>query len=119
VRQYRDNSTPANRVIVLLFAVAAMVHRGFITYTSTVSTYHLLTLGRLRPCTTVPFSACKQHNLPIYPLCRDLETKIDQEQSRVSSNNHERIKQDLEAIAQENAQLVAQIKAAAANKGHK
>jgi hypothetical protein len=52
-------------------------------------------------------------------LCRDLETKIDQEQSRVSSNNHERIKQDLEAIAQENAQLVAQIKAAAANKGHK
>jgi hypothetical protein len=53
------------------------------------------------------------------PLCRDLETKIDQEQSRVSSNNHERIRQDLEAIAQENAQLVAQIKAAAANKGHK
>jgi hypothetical protein len=61
----------------------------------------------------------EQHNVRYFPLCRDLETKIDQEQSRVSSNNHERIKQDLEAIAQENAQLVAQIKAAAANKGHK
>jgi hypothetical protein len=44
---------------------------------------------------------------------RDLETKIDQEQSRVSSNNSERIRQDLEAITKENAALVAQIKAAA------
>jgi hypothetical protein len=77
----------------------------------------------MRPCTTVPFSAHDHQlnniTLQHIPLCRDLETKIDQEQSRVSSNNHERIKQDLEAIAQENAQLVAQIKAAAANKGHK
>jgi hypothetical protein len=65
---------------------------------------------------------CSMEELRLYThylLCRDLETKIDQEQSRVSSNNHERIKQDLDAIAQENAQLVAQIKAAAANKGHK
>ena len=45
---------------------------------------------------------------------RDLETKIDQEKSRISSNNVDRIKQDLEAIAKENAQLVAQIKAASA-----
>ena len=53
-------------------------------------------------------------------VCRDLETKIDQEKSRVSSNNHERIKADLEAIGQENAQLVAQIKAATAGgKAHK
>ncbi len=42
---------------------------------------------------------------------RDLETKIDQEVSRVSSNNSERILSDLEAIKQENASLVAQIKA--------
>jgi hypothetical protein len=27
VREYNDNPTPANSVIVLLFAVAAMVHR--------------------------------------------------------------------------------------------
>lgn len=45
---------------------------------------------------------------------RDLETKIDQEQARISSNNFDRIKQDLDAIVKENAQLVAQIKAAAA-----
>ncbi|KAJ1390309.1 hypothetical protein B484DRAFT_340964 [Ochromonadaceae sp. CCMP2298] len=41
---------------------------------------------------------------------RDLETKIDQEQSRISANNADRIKADLVAIVQENAQLVAQIK---------
>jgi flagellar biosynthesis/type III secretory pathway chaperone len=46
-------------------------------------------------------------------ICRDLETKIDQEQSRISANNAERIKSDLEAIVKENAALVAQIKAAA------
>ena len=45
---------------------------------------------------------------------RDLETKIDQEQARISSNNMDRIKQDLDAIGAENAQLVAQIKAASA-----
>lgn len=48
----------------------------------------------------------------IINYCRDLETKIDQEQSRVSSNNSERINADLEAIIQENALLVAQIKSA-------
>jgi hypothetical protein len=42
---------------------------------------------------------------------RDLETKIDQEQTRISSNNVDRIKEDLDAICKENAQLVAQIKA--------
>lgn len=47
---------------------------------------------------------------------RDLETKIDQEQARVSANNVDRIKGDLDAIAKENAQLVAQIKAASAGK---
>lgn len=47
---------------------------------------------------------------------RDLETKIDQEQSRISSNNFDRIKQDLDSIVKENAQLVAQIKAASKKK---
>ena len=47
---------------------------------------------------------------------RDLETKIDQEQARVSANNIDRIRGDLDAIAKENAQLVAQIKAASAGK---
>jgi hypothetical protein len=102
-----------------------MVHRVFITDTSTVRTYHLLTLGRLSACARSLLCHFRhaypvgQHKLRHFTLYRDLETKIDQEQSRVSSNNHERIKQDLEAIAQENAQLVAQIKVAAANKGHK
>lgn len=41
---------------------------------------------------------------------RDLETKIDQEQSRISSNNSERIQNDLQAIMQENATLMSQIK---------
>lgn len=50
---------------------------------------------------------------------RDLETKIDQEQARVSANNIDRIRADLDAIAQENAQLVAQIKAASAASRHK
>ena len=42
---------------------------------------------------------------------RDLETKIDQEMSRVSANNFDRIKSDLSAVQQENAALVQQIKA--------
>lgn len=42
---------------------------------------------------------------------RDLETKIDQETSRISSNNADRIKGDLQQVREENAQLVAQIKA--------
>lgn len=41
---------------------------------------------------------------------RDLETKIDQEMSRVSANNFDRIKSDLDAVQQENAGLVQQIK---------
>ena len=41
---------------------------------------------------------------------RDLETKIDQEVSRVSNNNFERIRNDLKEIKGENASLVSQIK---------
>lgn len=44
--------------------------------------------------------------------CRDYETKIDQESTRVSSQNFERISSDLQQVQAENAQLVAQIKAA-------
>ena len=40
----------------------------------------------------------------------DLETKIEQETTRVSANNSERIKTDLDQVRNENAQLVAQIK---------
>lgn len=40
----------------------------------------------------------------------DLETKIEQEKTRVSANNFERIKTDLDQVRVENAQLVAQIK---------
>jgi chromosome segregation ATPase len=43
---------------------------------------------------------------------RDLETKIDQEATRVSANNLERIKGDLDAVVKENAELVAAIKKA-------
>jgi hypothetical protein len=41
---------------------------------------------------------------------RTLSTKIDQERSRVSANNFDRIKADLDAIVEENAVLVSQIK---------
>lgn len=41
---------------------------------------------------------------------RDLETKIDQERGRISSNNYERIQHDLQAVMQENTALMAQIK---------
>jgi Ser-tRNA(Ala) deacylase AlaX len=41
---------------------------------------------------------------------RDLETKIDQEQARVSSYNFDRIQADLDAVAKENAQLLLQVK---------
>lgn len=44
---------------------------------------------------------------------RDLETRIDQEKSRISSNNFDRISSDLHAITQENTELVNQIKLAA------
>jgi hypothetical protein len=47
---------------------------------------------------------------------RDLETKIDQERLRISSNNFDRIQADLEAISKENQQLVSQIKAAQKHK---
>lgn len=43
---------------------------------------------------------------------RDLETKVDQEKTRISSNNMDRINADLESILKENAQLVLQIKQA-------
>ena len=43
----------------------------------------------------------------------DLETKIDQEMSRVSANNMDRIQSDLDQVQKENAQLLAQVKAAA------
>lgn len=42
--------------------------------------------------------------------CRDLETKIDQESTRVSTNNFDRISTDLALIQGENAQLLQQIK---------
>ncbi len=44
-------------------------------------------------------------------LGRDLETKIDQETTRVSANNIDRIVTDLQQVQNENAQLLAQIKA--------
>jgi small-conductance mechanosensitive channel len=40
----------------------------------------------------------------------DLETKIEQETTRVSVNNANRIKTDLDQIRSENAQLVAEVK---------
>ena len=42
---------------------------------------------------------------------RVLETKIDQEKSRVSANNFERITKDLAEIKKENSDVIAQIKA--------
>jgi hypothetical protein len=42
---------------------------------------------------------------------RDLEKKVDQEQSRVSQHNFERIRQDLEQVLKDNNSLVSQIKA--------
>lgn len=42
---------------------------------------------------------------------RDLETKIDQESARVSSNNLERIESDLELVVSENNALIAELKA--------
>ena len=41
---------------------------------------------------------------------RDYETKIDQENARVSVNNFERISADLNVIKQENQDLVAKLK---------
>ena len=42
---------------------------------------------------------------------RDLETKIDQETTRVSANNMDRIVADLQQVQSENNQILAQIKA--------
>ncbi len=42
---------------------------------------------------------------------RDLETKIDQEQNRVSANNSDKLKIDLDEVQKENQQLISQIKA--------
>ena len=47
---------------------------------------------------------------------RDLESKIEQEQVRISSNNIERIKKDLNSVVEENNQLVNQIKSLSAMK---
>ena len=44
-------------------------------------------------------------------IARGLETKIDQEQTRVSANNFDRISSDLEQIKNENNELLAQLKA--------
>lgn len=41
---------------------------------------------------------------------RQLETKIDQELSRLSSNNSDRVKRDLAEVLKENAKLVEEIK---------
>ena len=41
---------------------------------------------------------------------RDLETKLDQEQSRVSANNFERIATDLREVVEDNSQLVLKIR---------
>ena len=43
-------------------------------------------------------------------LARDLETKIEAEQSRMSTNNIQQIQQDLQQIQAENDQLIATIK---------
>ena len=43
-------------------------------------------------------------------LARDLETKIEAEQSRMSTNNIQQIQQDLQQIEAENDQLIATIK---------
>lgn len=43
-------------------------------------------------------------------LSRDLETKVDQETARLSANNADRIKADLQQVIRENSQLVVQIK---------
>jgi phage host-nuclease inhibitor protein Gam len=47
---------------------------------------------------------------------RDLETKIDQEVARVSANNFDRIKADLEEIQKENQRMIGLIKAARGNR---
>ena len=41
---------------------------------------------------------------------RDLETKVDQEISRVSANNFDRLMEDLQQVQGDNAKLVAQLK---------
>jgi hypothetical protein len=41
---------------------------------------------------------------------RDLETKIEQERNRVSSQNSERIQSDWQAVVQENAVLMLEVK---------
>lgn len=43
-------------------------------------------------------------------VARGLETKIEQEQARVSANNFERIQSDLELIKSENSQLILRLK---------
>lgn len=43
-------------------------------------------------------------------LSHDLETKIDQEKSRVSTNNIAQISTDIAAVKAENAALIEQIK---------
>ena len=50
---------------------------------------------------------------------RDLETKIEQEETRIASNNISRIKKDLDAILIENSQLVSQIKSISSSKQSK
>eukprot|EP00606_Chrysophyceae_sp_TOSAG23-5_P001626 GSChrysophyteH2.ASY1.ANO1.1432.1 assembled CDS len=45
---------------------------------------------------------------------QDLEVKIEQEMSRVTRNNFDRINSDLQAVKKENVAMVQQLKAAAA-----
>ena len=42
---------------------------------------------------------------------RDLEVRIDQEMQRVSVNNFQKLKEDLELIKKENTALIKQLKA--------
>jgi hypothetical protein len=44
---------------------------------------------------------------------RDLETRIDQERNRMSANNFEQVKADLESVQAENIDLINKIKSIA------
>ena len=75
---------------------------------ATVETYRALTTLRaeFENLLTVASSIGQQEK-----LARDLEVKVEQELTRVSSNNIERIRNDLLAVQTENADLVSQLKA--------
>ena len=42
--------------------------------------------------------------------CRQLETKIDQETARVSSNNFDQLNADIQEVQQQNSRLVKEIR---------